>query len=593
MTSPSLPPPITGHYNPQRRMVQTVSNGVGYHTQLAADIPVHPTRESLAYALKLLESGNPTCPEPPGVSPPDAPREANPEKAWEAVTEAGRIIDTVIAMQDTDPVSRTYGIWPWFAEEPLDQMAPPDWNWADFCGAILSEALIEHSVVLGPARAQACATALAHAGRSIFRRNVGPHYTNIAIMGAAVTLLAGQINEEAWLVAYGRRRLAALEAHTTHHGNFTEYSSPTYTIVAIKELERILRWVHDAQAWAIAERLRRQAWRLIADAYHPATGQWCGPCSRAYSDRLKPATVQFLADRVGTALRHVKDSGDIDRVEPRPIDRRYACPEQWVACFTHPVREPRQTPLVIDRDPTGDAERTGMIWQSSRVCLGSVSHETLWTQRRPLLGYWATEQDAAVTLRARVFKDGKDFASASLCCVQDGPRVLAFAGLLVGQGDWHIHLDTPADGMFRMCDLRVVIELAGRGVTGSTTGADRFCLSAGAIAADVVIGGGAFDGQPMTWSLTMADGVARVEGAWYTGPPRDITIAGLEATWSVFGLSLREAEEAPASGAFSVTLDRGAVSADWAGLALRKPVKPTRLAALRVVGSSREAGTPL
>jgi hypothetical protein len=31
-----------------------------------------------------------------------------------------------------------YGIWPWLAEESLAEMAPPDWNWADFCGMRLA-----------------------------------------------------------------------------------------------------------------------------------------------------------------------------------------------------------------------------------------------------------------------------------------------------------------------------------------------------------------------------------------------------------------------------------------------------------------------
>ena len=38
-----------------------------------------------------------------------------------------KIIGKVLSLQDTDPSSKTYGIWPWLLEEPLEQMSPPDW----------------------------------------------------------------------------------------------------------------------------------------------------------------------------------------------------------------------------------------------------------------------------------------------------------------------------------------------------------------------------------------------------------------------------------------------------------------------------------
>ena len=57
---------------------------------------------------------------------------------------AEKILRTVISLQDRNPDSRTYGIWSWFAEEPLDKMSPPDWNWADFCGTQLLQVAIDH-----------------------------------------------------------------------------------------------------------------------------------------------------------------------------------------------------------------------------------------------------------------------------------------------------------------------------------------------------------------------------------------------------------------------------------------------------------------
>ena len=79
----------------------------GYHTRIANGGVVHGTVQSLRYALALLQSGDESCHE-----------------------RAGGIVHAVLGLQDTNAASPTYGIWPWFLEEPLSEMSPPDWNWA-------------------------------------------------------------------------------------------------------------------------------------------------------------------------------------------------------------------------------------------------------------------------------------------------------------------------------------------------------------------------------------------------------------------------------------------------------------------------------
>ena len=46
---------------------------------------------------------------------------------------------------------------------------------------------------------------------------------------------------------------------------------------------------------AAAESLRRTAWQIIAASFHPATQQWAGPHSRAYSDTITPKLAADLA----------------------------------------------------------------------------------------------------------------------------------------------------------------------------------------------------------------------------------------------------------------------------------------------------------
>src|ERR1035438_5907077 len=188
-------------FEPELGLIGEAAHTPGYHTRLADGTWVHGTRANLDYALACLRAGG----------------EAR-------VARAATVIDAVLAHQDTDPYARTYGIWPWFTDEPLAEMAPPDWNWADFCGARIATALRDHVGALGGDLEGRMREALGHAAWSIFRRNVQPDYTNIALMGAGVTLAAGELLGEPRLVAYGRRRLARFAEHTAWHGGFNEYN---------------------------------------------------------------------------------------------------------------------------------------------------------------------------------------------------------------------------------------------------------------------------------------------------------------------------------------------------------------------------------
>ena len=150
-------------------------------------------------------------------------------------------------------------------------MSPPDFNWADFLGARLAQMLVDHSDKLDAALRGKMLQALGHASVAIAKRNVGPAYTNIAIMGAGVTAVAGELLKEPSFLAYGRRRLQNVVKHTEYHSNFNEYNSPTYTLVVLEECDRILQLVRDLETRKAAEALRRVAWKTIADSYHPGS----------------------------------------------------------------------------------------------------------------------------------------------------------------------------------------------------------------------------------------------------------------------------------------------------------------------------------
>jgi hypothetical protein len=254
-------------YDPNERMLRAPFSSPGYHTTLRGG-SVHRTRETLEYAVALLDSGEP-----------------------ERLKRAEAILRRVIGLQDQDPNSRAYGIWSWFLEEPLDKMWPPDWNRADFCGTQLLQVAIDHADRLPSDLRQQVKDSILHAARSIVRRNVGPGYTNIALLGTYVTLVVGERFEVSDLLNYGRQHLRRFHEYTKEKGSFSEYNSPTYTCVAIEEISRMMQHVRAAESQKPLQELNEFAWHHVARRFHPPTRQWSGPPSRAYSTFLRTSTL--------------------------------------------------------------------------------------------------------------------------------------------------------------------------------------------------------------------------------------------------------------------------------------------------------------
>jgi hypothetical protein len=420
-------------YDPAERMIRRPFSSPGYHTTLTGGY-VHPTRDSLSYAVALLDSGQP-----------------------DRLERAEQILHRVIALQDQDPNSRTYGIWSWFAEEPLDQMSPPDWNWADFCGTQLLQVAIDHMGRLPVDLQREVTESILHAGRAIKRRNVGPGYTNIAVMGAYVTLVAGELFDDAELADYGKARLKRFYNHTFKHGSFSEYNSPTYSIVAIKELSRMLRHVKDPESQNLLHELNRFAWSHVARHFHPPTRQWAGPHSRCYATLLRDSTLAFIQQAANGKLNFLPESKTFESLDAHRLDAR--CPEEFLHYFTE-LPAPRSEIETFTRN-AGDAhDIIGTTYLHPAFTLGSVNIGDFWNQRRPLLAYWKTKA-GVVAMRLRCLHDDYDYSSASLFTVQDEGDILGAAVFATDRGDTHISLDRIKNATIKARDLRLRLQLEG------------------------------------------------------------------------------------------------------------------------------------
>lgn len=501
-----------------KMLVASAANGPGYHSTLKAG-DVHATRPSLAYAVALLDTGI----------------------AWR-IARAKEILRSVISLQDQVPTSKTYGLWPWYLEEPLEKMSPPDWNWADFCGAQLLMAWTEHRDTLGVELANAVRDAVIHAARSIQRRNVEPAYTNIAILGTYVTLVAAQEFKLTDLRAYAKARLRRLYDHVLSQGSLAEYNSPTYTVIALQELSRLLLHVKDGRDRTLITALHDLAWRHAATHFHAPTRQWAGPHSRCYETdlRKRPATLAFLQSAGDGKV-------DFELTEPLPLGLDayrlpLHCPRKWIRQFAK-LDGPRQiieTFVQAENGKPGSLNPiVGTTWLHPRVALGSVNRGDFWKQRRPLLAYWGTPS-APRFLRVRFLKNDDDFTSALLFSIQHEGAVLAAVVFALDHGDTHPSLDPIVDGTIQAHDLRLRFEAGGE--LGSFTVQSLRDPQPALVLQDRDIRwllrpvADRFGGEQFSWDQPELKLAERIDAVAYRGPAKTIKLYQLPEAFLCFTL---------------------------------------------------------
>ncbi len=540
-------------FDPDRCLLESpFTGGPGYHTTLDPDEveTVHQTRESLGYALALLDVGG----------------DGRLDRATE-------IIDTVLDHQDLDETNDTYGIWPWYTEEPLTEMAPPDWNWADFCGKRLLLIARRHGDRLPADLCNRIETAVLAASDAIVERDVGPGYTNIAIMGAFVTIIAGETYDRPDLHEYGIERFERFDAHVSRYDAFDEYNSPTYTRVAIVELGSLATETATPAVETRADRLLERAWTMAATHYHVPTGEWAGPHARSYRTMLSDGIRSFL--EVGT-------NRTIDRIDPEVIEydplwyaTDFSCPPTLRSLFAeHATRG-------ID-DHYGDAADrplTARTYLTDTYAIGTFDRSSCWNQRRAVVGY-AASADGAVAIRVRMLKDGYDLAAAQTTAAQCHNRALVGFNIATDGGDTHISLDG-IDGSLDCADLRVRLELEGATTavllptaTEAAVG-NRYSIELGETTVSCLVPAARFAGREITTSVVREQDVEAVDYVLYEGEKRQFELDDIGE--AALGLAIAFDEDAAATATWYT--DHLRLDAD--DLGVRIPAAPAPAAYLR------------
>jgi len=552
------------NYDPNEAMLRTPFSSPGYHTTLKQGT-VHRTRRSLSYAVALLDAHEPG-------------RQQRAE----------RILERVIDLQDQDPQSRTYGIWSWFLEEPLSKMSPPDWNWADFCGTQLLQVALDHMDRL-PVDLQAeIRQAILHAAYAIKKRNVGPGYTNIAIMGTYVTLVAGEQFNVPELLAYGKARLQRFHEHTVSYGSFSEYNSPTYTCVAITELTRLRQHLQDRAAQKLIQDLNRRAWYHLARHFHVPTRQWAGPHSRSYATLLRPSALAFIQRGTRSQVRFLPEAEAYETLEGPRIQLQ--CPTDLHSCFTD-LAAPRVEIETFVRKADSAHDIIGTTYLHPDYSLGSVNLGDLWHQRRPLLAYGRTDT-GVLALRLRCLHDDYDYASASLFTVQHRGDVLGAVAFATDRGDTHISLDRIKEASIRARDLRIRLQFEGDvsslQLPASAELGRSIEFSGGTLKGRITFAHGVFGDSPLTLKTGQVQDSVWIDLALYSGPEKTINFAQINEAVVAFTLSL----DPTAPGSVRMNQQDGRLETLWQRdngpvMSLTVPGKPMRSTPQKAACSAR------
>ncbi|WP_372661098.1 hypothetical protein [Cohnella sp.] len=419
-------------YNSELCLLRSPFSSPGYHTTIKHADFIHATRESMRYALALL----------------DTALDENKQRAFD-------IIEKIVSLQDTDRSRSTFGIWSWFYEESLDRMSPPDWNWADFIGKQLVLALSRHGDRFPQQLRDSVIQSIYNACDAIIKRDVGPHYTNIAIMGAFVTLIAGERFGRSDYAEYGLNRLEKLHRFTMERGAFQEYNSPPYTYIAILELSKIRKETTGEESKRLSEELLNLAWSSVAEHFHSASKQWSGPHARCYQTLLSIENQAFL--QLATNGKLMFFSWEKLPYEEEWYESGFFCPEPYVDSFlTSEEREIRQLYAV---NSTNHTESWATTYMTAQYSVGSHSREVMWNQKRPLLAY-VDNGGQATYAQLRCLHDGYDYCSAVFNGKQDRQHVLCGVEFITDGGDTHPSLDKTG-GVIEASDLRLRMEIGG------------------------------------------------------------------------------------------------------------------------------------
>ena len=531
-------------YDPNEKMITKKLTGYNYHTDAQTGV-FHEVRSSFSYAVGLLDFGG----------------EENIKRGFD-------IIEKVISLQDTNSLSKTCGIWPYYQEEPLStKKSPPDFNWADFNSVSLLDAVMGHEAVVPDKLKPIIKKSLILAARSIEKRNVRPGYTNIAIMGTYVTFMTSHLFDIPDMQEYAKSRLDNFYNYTIERGGFTEYNSPTYTIVALDELERMKRHIIAPDATRMIDSLYNIGWGMVARHYHKPSGQWTGPHSRSYRTLVNTSFYGILKQA---------SNGEIDlgyENQRSDVKIKHHMPLYLFHYFLSPEYPRIETDVFAFEEP----KILGTSYLTNTYALATANRSSLWNQRRPMTAYWGNIQKPHY-LQVRFLHDFYDFSSANFYSQQKKNSILAAINFITKGGDKHISIDRLKDGKFKAKDLRLRFELGNyanlKNLTIPKVNSKSFGFTLDSIRFNLQLYQAVFGKYKGYWKTGGDEKNSWIDYVVYTGEEIEFDLNNINEAILGFTFTMGKLDEKTPTENPKVSVKSSIMNAKWKGMELEVPVKP-------------------
>ncbi len=531
-------------FDPEEKMITKIISGYNYHTDADSGV-FHEVRGSFVYATLLLDVGD----------------DQYAKRAFD-------IIKKTLTLQDQDTTSRSCGVWPYYQEEPLStKISPIDYNWADFNAVSLLEVWLGHQDRIPADLKPKIKEALILAAKSIQKRNMRPGYTNIAIMGAYVTYMVSNLFDLPEMQEYASVRLRKFYDYTLEKGGFSEYNSPTYTIVALDELFRMKSHIVEPVAKQMVDSLYAIGWEIIARHYHKPTGQWAGPHSRSYSTLVRPGFYSILKEG---------SNGQIDlgiEQKRKDVKIKHQIPNYLMPYFLSPEYPRTEIDLFEKESP----QTIGTCYLTEVYALSTANRSSLWNQRRPFLLYWGTVQKPKY-LQVRFLHDDYDFSSATFYSDQERNKILAGINFISNGGDKHISIDRLKEGKFIAKDLRLRFEFGNMneldklGVPKSAN--DLITVDLDHLTLNLQLYRAEFDGLTGRWEMGSDGTTSWMDLIFYSGIEKEFDLTKIDKAFMGFTFEVNKADESYENKEVKVSDTDGLMNIEWKGLKLETTDKP-------------------
>lgn len=193
-------------------------------------------------------------------------------------TRAAAVLEALVGLQKREP-GEWLGVWPGSTSRTDRKL---DHNWREFIGVGLIVARERYGKLLPEALIQKIDEALRVAAEGALQRNVGPEYTNIALMSAFLMEWVGAKLAKPEIAAKGVEKAQKVTELFNRFQTFTEDNSPTYGGVDAMGLALWRELSPSAQSKRAATTMEAAFWRDTAQLYHAGLRNLCGPFTRAY-----------------------------------------------------------------------------------------------------------------------------------------------------------------------------------------------------------------------------------------------------------------------------------------------------------------------